>query len=163
MPLEMPDSVRNSLREQLDEHHSTRLHEARESYDKIVNRLWAGNAGGAVIVLTALREPLHRLYLIPLVVFVIGLLILSVGAFLDLRFRRQELQAMEDALGQENGTILSLKSAFFGRPSDQGWLTWIDKAAVVIFFIGLFAGLIVVLYVGLLVSTQNTDVSFSRI
>jgi hypothetical protein len=149
MPLEMPDSVRDSLRKQLDEHHSTRLHEARESYDKIVNRLWAGNAGGAVTVLTALREPLHSLYLIPLVVFVVGLLILAVGAFVDLRFRRQELQAMEDALGQANGTILSLKSALFHRPSDQVWLTWIDKVAGVTFFIGLFAGLIVVLYVRL--------------
>jgi hypothetical protein len=111
--------------------------------------LWAGNAGGAVTVLTALREPLHSLYLIPLVVFVVGLLILAVGAFVDLRFRRQELQAMEDALGQANGTILSLKSALFHRPSDQVWLTWIDKVAGVTFFIGLFAGLIVVLYVRL--------------
>jgi hypothetical protein len=130
----------------LEEHFRTRLSEGRESYDKIVTRLWAGNAGGAVTVLTALREPFHIIYLIPLVVFVVGLLILAVGAFLDLRFRRQELQAIEAAQGQ-GGTILSLTSSSFPSPSDQVWLTRIDKAAGVTFFIGLITGLIVVLYV----------------
>jgi hypothetical protein len=43
---ESQDPVRASLEEALEEYQQTRLLEAREAYDKVLNRLWAGNAGG---------------------------------------------------------------------------------------------------------------------
>jgi hypothetical protein len=142
-----------SLVELLEEHQSARLLEAREAYDKVLNRLWAGNAGGLIAVLSTLRQPAHTFYLIPFLSFATGLLVLVFGAFIDLRSRHSALQEIEAAQAR-HGTILSLPIGHWTSPSDQIWLTRIDYAAAAAFLVGLIAGVGVLLYVVLCPSSR---------
>jgi hypothetical protein len=143
---EPQDAVEASLQKTLGEYQDVRLSEAREAYDKVLNRLWAGNAGGVIAVLTTLRQPVHTLYLIPFLSFAAGLLVLVLGAFIDLRSRHRALREIE-AAQERHGTLLSLPLRHWTRPSDEVWLTRIDYAAAASFLLGLIAGVGVFLYV----------------
>jgi hypothetical protein len=85
--------------------------DAKSSYDKLLNRLWAGNAGGAVTTLTALHQPTQLIYLVPLVFFVFGLLLLGIGAFYSLHWIRRDLRNIEGAQ-EHGGSILHLKAGY---------------------------------------------------
>lgn len=107
----------------------TRLREEtikRREY--IINRLWAGNGGGAVTCITilgvALKDGSKIIFFVKLttVLFLAGLIALGFGAFLSFHRITRRLEAAEQAT-----SILDLKVDQISRPSDDAGLRFHDS------------------------------------
>lgn len=111
-----------------------RLEEAKASYNQILNRLWVSNGAAAAATLTAGGvmtrdgQAPPGLLLIPLSLFLLGLLLLSLGAIFALVSETRAIRDMESV-----DSILRLKTGHFKRPSEQAGLTlsnWQTRMAV---------------------------------
>lgn len=117
--------------------------QAREQYDKALNRLWLGNSGGVTLSITHLAHSkqvgLEKLF--PMAIFLVGLLALSFGAIWDLCWLRRSVLENEAATGP-----LSIIAGRAKRPHEQAWskcshVTTIT--ALVLFGLGCLCGVLV--------------------
>jgi hypothetical protein len=148
--------MEDDAQEPVQQHLEDRLKYALESHNKILNRLWIGNGGGAAVVVTALHPQEHLVYLFPLGFFVLGVVFLGVGAFEELRWVHAELKSIEEAAAKQREAgeaeairgsgryryLLHIPMKFFLAPSEQAWLTWTDWGAMGTFVMGVIAGFI---------------------
>ena len=136
----------------LAEWRSRRLDEAKTSYDRVLNRLWVSNGASAAASLTLLASSMkgghapHALLLLPLSLFLIGLLLLGSGDAMTLVVEARAIRDMESA-----ESILELKVDQIKWPSQQAGLTlsdWRTRMAVcaaVALVLGVIAGISVLL------------------
>lgn len=126
---------------------SRRLEEAKSSYNQILNRLWASNGAGAAATLTVVGVTMKdghappRLFFLPLSLFLLGLLLLGVGAAIALVADARVIRDME-----ADESILDLKAGYANRPSEQAglslssWQTRMAVSAAVALMLGVMAG-----------------------
>lgn len=114
-----------------------RLERAARAYSQSLTSLWIGNAGAAIATLSfigaawrngkevgaATIHPVtfpHAL-LIPLTLFVLGLISMAVGSFSNLLRERKTIRMMEDANSIWDFTVDHVR-----RPSEEAGLTFRD-------------------------------------
>lgn len=131
----------------LAEWRSRRLEEAKSSYNQILNRLWASNGAGAAATLTAvgvIMKDGHSspgLFLLPLSLFLIGLMLLGAGDAITLIVEAWVIHDMESVQ-----SVLDLKVDHAKRPSEQAGLTFSNLqtrmavGAAVALVLGVIAG-----------------------
>jgi hypothetical protein len=127
------------------EMHESRLNAARTHYEAIVNRLWAGCAGGLISVASILRHPSDWAFWLSVASFFFGVLLLGVGALLTLVSARTVIRHLENIQG-----ILEMRTDYAERQSNQAGLsmrhpqTWTALTAAGLFVLGVIsAGILV--------------------
>jgi hypothetical protein len=97
-----------------------RFESAKNSYNQILNRLWTGNAAGALAAVGALGSGKiadTKLLLLALSSFLVGVFALGIGCFVSLITELLGLRDWEAADG-----ILDVKVRYFRRPSEEAGL-----------------------------------------
>lgn len=112
------ESVQRALR--------PRLERAAHAYSQSLTSLWLGNAGAAIATLSFIGAAWHNgnfphALLLPLTLFVLGLISMGGGSISGLIRERATLRETEEA-----NSILDLKPAYVKRPSEEAGLTLQD-------------------------------------
>jgi hypothetical protein len=130
-----------------------RLKDAKSSYNKILNRLWAGNSAGAaanLALIFGLLENLHAPLIwdfIPLFLFASGLTVLGVGSLIGLILETRVIQSMETT-----NSILDVKVDNIKRPSEHAGLSFANcqtKLAIIsalVLILGVIVGFIILVW-----------------
>jgi len=131
----------------LSDWRSRRLEEAKSSYNQILNRLWASNGAGAATTLTVVGVSMKdghlppASFLLPLSLFLLGLLMLVVGAAIALVAEARVIRNLESA-----ESILDLRADYIKSPSEQAglslssWQTRMAVGAAVALVLGVITG-----------------------
>jgi len=125
-----------------------RLEQAKRAYGQAITSLWIGNAGAAIATLSFIGASEHggsfpHALLIPLTLFVAGLIFMGVGTIAVLVYERNRIRNMEEA-----ESILDMKMDFILRPSEDAgltlkdWRTRMACAAALCFILGCVTGLL---------------------
>jgi hypothetical protein len=122
-----------------------RFENAKNSYNQVLNRLWAGNSAGVLTAIGTLgsgRVSNTRLLLLALFLFLVGVFALGIGSFASLVAELRSLRDWEEA-----DSILDLKVTASRRPSVEAGLavnfqTITSICAAVAFISGTICGLI---------------------
>ncbi len=121
---------------------SSRVKRARQKYERAVTRLWIGNAGGAIAVISY-GQRFQRVSLVVLVLFLAGLLCLGIGTIGDLCSDWRVI-----GQNQEATSFFRFKPGFAKSPLQQAGLSlWEVLPAVlasVAFVLGCTSGLIII-------------------
>lgn len=128
-----------------------RLDRATSAYSQAITSLWIGNAGAAIATLSFIGAAWHndtfaKEFLLPLTLFVLGLISMGIGSLGGLIRERRLIRNMEEASSIHN--YLQSNPWDFRRRSEEAGLTLIDLrtrmacASAVLFVLGCAVGLI---------------------
>ena len=124
-----------------------RLERAGRAYSQALTSLWLGNAGAAIATLSFIGAAWHNgkfphALLLPLTLFVGGLISMGVGTISAIIRERTIIRNMEDA-----NHILDIRLDYIERPSEeagltlQDWRTRMACASAIFFVLGCAVGL----------------------
>lgn len=124
----------------------SRSERARNAYDQILNRLWAGNSAGVLVatgILGSGKISDTKLLLLALSFFLVGIFALGIGSFFSLFGELVSLRDWENA-----DSILDVKLRSIRRPSEEaglrlGFQNVVALCSALAFVVGTICGLTV--------------------
>lgn len=130
------------------------LERASQSYEQLLNRLWASNAAGVLATFTAVSQSVvdRNTGIYALYSFAAGLAVLGVGAMLNLAHLATTARRLEDT-----ESLLHLEARDIRPPSEAANLTWASSRTVsAVLALGAF---VVGVAVGLAAFLMHLDVT----
>lgn len=128
-----------------------RLDRAERLYGQVFTSLWLGNAGAALATLTFIGSALQKgafrhFLLVPLGLFVLGLIAMGLGAAVSLMKEGRSVKRMERATSIRQFILDDMKSSVEQVGLVLDWRTWGAIVSAAAFILGVLAGLVELSY-----------------
>jgi len=138
--------------ERVQEFVRPRLERAVRAYSQAITSLWLGNAGAALATLTFVggiwqKGAFHRCLLVPLPLFVLGLISVGLGSAISLVKEVRIIKRMESAK-----SVGEFRTDDVKRPTEQAgfwdWRTGLAIVSAAVFVLGCLVGVIELSWLG---------------